>query len=65
MNTLFKDLELKLKNSKYYIGKIAHNLILNFKRGEGRNRSSPKKKTDKTDLNRVSEAMKDLGSSPD
>ena len=64
MNTLFKDLELKLKNSKYYIGKIAPNLILNFKCGEGRNRSSPKK-TDKTDLNRVSEAMKDPGSSPD
>ena len=60
MNTLFKDLELKLKNSKYCIGKIAPNLILNFKCGEGRNRSSPK-----TDLNHVSEAMKDPGSSPD
>lgn len=27
MNTLFKDLELKHKNSKYYKGKIAPNLI--------------------------------------
>ena len=27
MNTLFKDLELKNKNSKYYKGKIAPNLI--------------------------------------
>ena len=27
MNTLFKDLELKQKNSKYYKGKIAPNLI--------------------------------------
>ena len=27
MNTLFKDLELKQKNSKYYKDKIAPNLI--------------------------------------
>lgn len=27
MNTVFKDLELKHKNSKYYKGKIAPNII--------------------------------------